>query len=30
VLNYLLEAIAKLDATNRVDVGRIAKQKGCL
>lgn len=30
VRNYLSEAIAKLDATNRVDAGRIAKQKGWL
>lgn len=30
VRNYLSEAIAKLDATNRVDAARIAKQKGWL
>lgn len=30
VRNYLSEAIAKLDATNRIDAGRIAKQKGWL
>lgn len=28
VRNYLSEAISKLDATNRVDAARIAKQKG--
>ena len=30
VRNYLSEAISKLDATNRVDAARIAKQKGWL
>ncbi|BFT31286.1 response regulator transcription factor [Alteromonas sp. D210916BOD_24] len=30
VRNYLSEAIAKLDATNRVDAARIAQQKGWL
>lgn len=30
VRNYLSEAISKLDASNRVDAGRIAKQKGWL
>lgn len=30
VRNYLSEAIAKLDATNRIDAARIAKQKGWL
>lgn len=30
VRNYLSEAIAKLNATNRVDAARIAKQKGWL
>ena len=30
VRNYLSEAISKLDATNRVDTARIAKQKGWL
>ncbi len=30
VRNYLSEAIAKLDATNRVDAARIASQKGWL
>jgi two-component system response regulator DesR len=28
VRNYLSEAISKLNATNRVDAARIAKQKG--
>lgn len=28
IRNYLSEAISKLDATNRVDAARIAKQKG--
>jgi two-component system, NarL family, response regulator DesR len=30
VRNYLSEAISKLDATNRIDAARIAKQKGWL
>lgn len=30
IRNYLSEAIAKLNATNRVDAARIAKQKGWL
>jgi len=30
IRNYLSEAISKLDATNRVDAARIAKQKGWL
>lgn len=30
VRNYLSEAISKLDASNRIDAGRIAKQKGWL
>jgi two-component system response regulator DesR len=30
VRNYLSEAISKLNATNRVDASRIAKQKGWL
>ncbi|MBU2886319.1 response regulator transcription factor [Gilvimarinus agarilyticus] len=30
VRNYLSEAIAKLNATNRIDAARIAKQKGWL
>lgn len=30
VRNYLSEAISKLDATNRLDAARIAKQKGWL
>jgi two-component system response regulator DesR len=30
VRNYLSEAIAKLNATNRVDAARIARQKGWL
>ncbi|MCC2616155.1 response regulator transcription factor [Aestuariibacter halophilus] len=30
VRNYLSEAISKLDATNRVDAARIARQKGWL
>lgn len=30
VRNYLSEAIAKLNASNRVDAARIAKQKGWL
>ncbi|MFT7561593.1 MAG: two-component system response regulator DesR [Flavobacteriales bacterium] len=30
VRNYLSEAIAKLNATNRIDASRIAKQKGWL
>jgi two-component system response regulator DesR len=28
--NYLSDAIAKLNATNRIDAARIAKQKGWL
>ncbi|MGL4895499.1 MAG: response regulator transcription factor, partial [Shewanella sp.] len=30
VRNYLSEAIAKLNASNRIDAARIAKQKGWL
>ncbi|BDF96461.1 hypothetical protein KAN5_32990 [Pseudoalteromonas sp. KAN5] len=30
VRNYLSDAIAKLNASNRVDAARIAKQKGWL
>lgn len=30
IRNYLSEAISKLDATNRIDAARIAKQKGWL
>ena len=30
VRNYLSEAISKLDATNRIDAARIARQKGWL
>ncbi len=30
VRNYLSEAISKLNATNRIDAARIAKQKGWL
>jgi two-component system response regulator DesR len=30
VRNYLSEAIAKLNATNRIDAARIAQQKGWL
>jgi len=30
VRNYLSEAIAKLNATNRIDAARIARHKGWL
>ena len=30
VRNYISEAISKLDATNRIDAARIARQKGWL